>query len=58
MPQRSNVNGVVNVINPSIFLEYIILQTKNLSFATIIDQENHKIKQIYIWIPMTTGFIM
>jgi len=25
---------------------------------TIVDQEKHKIKQIYIWNPMTTGFIM
>ena len=24
---------------------------------TIVDQEKHKIKQIYIWNPMTTGFI-
>ena len=24
---------------------------------TIVDQEKHKVKQIYIWNPMTTGFI-
>ena len=54
---------------PSIFVEYILLWQRHLSFAgarspkktnfTIIDQERHKIEQlINIWSPLTTGFIM
>ena len=47
------------------FLEYIPLWKKHLRELvrsrtenfTIIDQEKHKIKQIYIWNPMTTRFI-
>ena len=36
-------------------LELVRSKTQNV---TIIDKEKHKIKQIYIWIPMTTEFIM
>ena len=38
-----------------VLLELVRSKTQNV---TIIDQEKHKIKQIYVWIPMTTGFIM
>ena len=38
-----------------VLLELVRSKTQNV---TIIDQEKHKIKQIYIWMPMTTGFIM
>ena len=50
----------------SIFVEYSLLYKKHLRFAgarwqttlTKIDQPTRKIGQIYIWNPMTTGFIM
>ena len=52
----------------SIFVEYSILQKKHLSFAGARGQinttlyqnrpEDTQIRQIYIWNPMTTGFIM
>ena len=45
----------------SIFQGYILLQKKHHSRTqnfNKIDQEKHKIKQIYIWNPVTTGFIM
>ena len=71
-PQRSNVNGVVNGMNLLqngqyswnifllrksiwVLLELIRRRTQNF---TIINQEKHKIKQIYIWNPMTNWFIM
>ena len=52
-----------------VFLEYILLSKfffrvllelvcKGSQNFTIIDQEKHKIKQIYIENPTTTGFIM
>ena len=50
--------------NQSIFLEYNYSLEKASEFCsrtqnfTIIDQEKHKIKQIYIWNPTTTGFIL
>ena len=37
-----------------IFVEY----SRNTQYFTKIDQEKHKIEQIYIWNLMTTGFIM
>ena len=52
----------------SMFVEYTLLQKKNLSSAgarwqmntkiTKIDQKTRKTVQICIWNPMTTGFIM
>ena len=67
-PQSSNVN-VMNITKQSVFLEYILLSKflfrvllelfrKGSRNFTIIDQENHKIKQINIENPTTTGFIM
>ena len=50
------------------FVEYSLLEKKHLRFAgarrqmnttlTKIDQKTCKIGQIYIWNPITTGFIM
>ena len=36
-------------------LELIRRRTQNF---TIINQDKHKIEQIYIWNPLTTAFIM
>ena len=65
-PTRSNVN-VMNLLQNNIPKIYSIGKTSAFcwsSFAkdhkqnvTIIDQEKHKIKQIYIWNLMTTGFL-
>ena len=41
----------------SILVSLELVHSSTQSF-TIIDQEKHKIKQIYIWNPMITGFIM
>ena len=60
--------GDESITKQLIFLEYPPLWKKHLSFSgahckrsqnvTVIDQEKHKIKQIYIWNPMTNRFIM
>ena len=58
-----------SITKQSVFLEYILLSKfffrvllelvrKGSQNFTIIDQEKHKIKQIYIENPTTTGFIM
>ena len=58
-----------SITKQSVFLEYILLSKflfrvllelfrKGSRNFTIIDQENHKIKQINIENPTTTGFIM
>ena len=58
-----------SITKQSVFLEYILLskffsrvslelfRKRSQNFA-IIDQEKHKIKQIYFENPTTTGFIM
>ena len=67
-PQRSKVN-VMNLLQNSqyswniflfrksiwVLLELARKKTQNF---TLIEQEKQKIKQIYIWNPMTTKFIM
>ena len=57
LPQNSQYSWNIFFFRQRILvlLELVRSKTQNL---TIIDQEKHKIKQIYIWIPMTTGFIM
>ena len=58
-----------SITKQSVFLEYILLSKfffrvslelfrKRSQNFTIIDQEKHKIKQIYFENPTTTGFIM
>ena len=50
-------------------MEYIVFSRKSIwvlpelvgrstKHFTKIDQKKHKVRQIYIWNPMTTGFIM
>ena len=68
-PQRSNVN-VKNLWQNSQYLWNIVFSVLEEVFefcwssladehnTTKIDQRRHKIGQIYIWNPMTTGFIM
>ena len=66
--QRSNVNAknlkqnsqyLCNIVfsrgTISVFLELIHIWTQHFSKT---DQEKSKVEQIYIWNPMTTGFIM
>ena len=58
-----------SITTQSVFFEYILLSKlffrvllelfrQGSQNFTIIDQEKHKIKQIYIENPTTTGFIM
>ena len=58
-----------SITKQSVFLEYILvskfffwvlleLVRKGSQNFTIIDQEKHEIKQMYIENPTTTGFIM
>ena len=58
-----------SITKQSVFLEYVLLSKfffrvllelvrKGSQNFTIIDQEKHKIKQMYIENPTTTGFIM
>ena len=58
-----------SITKQSVFLEYILLSKfffrvllelvrKGSQNFTIIDQEKHKIKQMYIENPTTTGFII
>ena len=60
--QRSRVN-VMNLLQKSqhswniFFFRASVINRRTQNF-TIIDQEKHKIEQIYIWSPMTTGLIM
>ena len=71
-PQESNVNGVLNMMNllqnsqysrnilffrKSVWVLLELVRSRTQNF-TILDQEKHKIKQIYIWNPMITGFIL
>ena len=71
-PQTSHVNGVINVMNllqhsqyswnifllrESIWVLLQLVRSEAQNF-TIINQEKHKIKQIYIWNPMTTRYVM
>ena len=60
--QRSRVN-VMNLLQKSqyswniFFFRASVINRRTQNF-TIIDQEKHKIEQIYIWSPMTTELIM
>ena len=39
-------------------VEYILLSKKHLSFMLVkFDQEKREIEQIWMWNPMTTGYI-
>ena len=42
-------------VSPEVLLELVRKRSQNF---TIIDQEKHKIKPVYIWNPMTIGFFM
>ena len=58
---QNNVNRVINAINPLQNSQYswdIFFFRKSIAVEHKTDQEKHKIKQIYIWNPMITGFIM
>ena len=71
MSHRSNVNAM-NLLQYSPFLRNIFSLaeayfhfdflwssfTKEHKTNAIINQEKHKIEQIYIWSPVTTGYIM
>ena len=68
-PQKPNVN-VMNLLQNSQYWPRVDSSlekasefcwssfTKDHKNFTIIDQEKHEIKQIYIWNPMNTAFIM
>ena len=57
--------GEESLTKQSIFVEYSLLQKKHLSFAgarwqmntTLQQKKTRKLGQVYIWNPMTTGFI-
>ena len=67
-PQRSNVNAK-NLLQNSQYLGRIVFSRRSIKFWVLlelvgrwtqhfskIDHKTHKIGQIYIWNPMTTGF--
>ena len=60
--QRSRVN-VMNLLQKSqyswniFFFRASVINRRTQNF-TLIDQEKHKIEQIYLWSPMPTGLIM